>query len=244
MIFKFKQNKIILDCFTKEESILKTAPIDYAIKHIPDWWKQLSSSVISEDGFSPMPTAKKCVGIVDYYKHSIAIPLWSDLAIKIGEQNSYQWHFADNTTHAIVHDLKSQATGFLPNCGHMKIISPWLFQTKEELKWVWSHPNYSFKDNNDITSLPAIIDFKYQNGTNINIMLNLQEQKTILLNHGQVMAHITPMTDKKIEIVRHLVSEQEFNRLSGLNRNVTFLDKYKTIKQKTKKFSKCPFHKS
>jgi hypothetical protein len=52
------------------------------------------------------------------------------------------------------------------------------------------------------------------------------------------------MTDKKIEIVRHLVSEQEFNRLSGLNRNVTFLDKYQTIKQKTKQFSKCPFHKN
>jgi hypothetical protein len=242
MLFKFSKKKIVLDCFTKEEHVINYAPIDYAIKHMPDWWKNLPPTVLNDDGFSPRATTKKCIGISDYYKYSIVLPLWSDLSIRIAENKSYEWHFSDGETNAIVHDMANQATGFLSSYGHMKIVSPWAFKTKEDIKWVWTHPTYSFKDSSDITSLPAIIDYKYQTGTNINIMLNLNSPKTILIPHGQPLAHMVPMSDRKVEIVRHLVSEKEFRSIQSINRNITFIDKYQSIKQKTEKFSRCPFH--
>ena len=244
MIFKFKQNKIILDCFTQEDYVINYAPIDYAIKHTPIWWKELLPTVLNDDGFSPMATVKKCIGISDYFKYSIVMPLWSDLSIRIAENKSYQWHFSDGTTNAIVHDIANQATNFLNGYGHIKIISPWLFKTKENIKWIWTHPTYSFKDSSDITSLPAIIDYKYQTGTNINIMLNLSNLKNILIPHGEPLVYMIPMSEKKVEIVNHLVSEKEYKSIQSINTSISFIDKYAKIKNKTQKFSKCPFHKS
>ena len=63
------QKNIVLDCFTAEEYILKTAPIDFAVKHTPEWWKNLPISYV--DNFVDRGTTKKCNGIIDYYKHDL-----------------------------------------------------------------------------------------------------------------------------------------------------------------------------
>jgi hypothetical protein len=242
MIFQFPKKKIVLDCFTYNENILKTAPIVLAPKLIPDWWKKLPTSTY-KNSFFPMGTMRNCSGMVEYYKKSVAIPLWSDLAMNVNSEQGFIWQFSDRATEAHIHDISTEATGFLNNWGHFKIISPWFLSCKEDINWVWSHPTYSFPENNDVITPPAIVNFKHQHATNLNMLINLSKQKTITLLQGQPMIHLTPMSDRKVEVVRHLISIEEYNRKYSSMDMISFYNKYKTVTKRNKQFSDCPYHK-
>ena len=241
MLFKFPQKKIVLDCFTYDENIITTAPIVPAIKLIPDWWKTLPDGNIQNGNFYPHATMKNCVGMVDYYKKSFVIPLWSEMAISINSNGTYRWQFSDNTTAADTHDLQSQATGFLNNFGHIKIVSPWHIKSKENIHWVWSQPTYSFPNEQEFILPPAIVDYFYQSTTHINMLFSVDKTRLINIPHGQPMIHITPMTEKKIEIVRHLVSKDEYDRKKERNARISFVKKYAIKVKRIKQFNDCPF---
>lgn len=241
MIFKFIEKKIVLDCFTCKEIFLKTSPIEHATKHLPDWWKKLPPSYNDKNEFFPSPTMKNCMGLINYYKNSLAIPLWSEMCIKV-ENTQYWWQFSDQKTEAVVHDLTKQATGFLHNHGHIKIVAPWVIKTKESIDWVWSQPTYNFhKDNINIKVLPGTVNFYKERAVNINLLVPLEHDKIYTLPHGQVMAHLTPMSNKKVEIKRHLVSYEEFENINSHSTSISFINKYKTVNDSVEKFLKCPY---
>jgi hypothetical protein len=237
MIFKFPKSKITLDCFTTNETIIKTAPVDFATKHFPEWWKNLPSEYV--DGFFSRPTMKNCAGMNDLYGYSIAIPLWSDFALHTNN-NQFEWQFSDKKTNVGNHNIQKQANGFLPsNYSHLKIISPWNFKCKKDINWMWNTPFYNFSQYPDIVIPNAIINFKHQIKTNINFLFRSDEDKTILLKQGTPLVLLTPLTDKKIEIVRHLIDEKEFQNQKRTN--IAFTNVYKKIIKQTQKFSSCPF---
>jgi len=244
MLFKFPQKKIVLDCFTTNEHILKTAPIVPAVKLMPDWWKNLPKSYQGEGegSFFPKPTMKHCIGMVDYYTKSIVMPLWSDLAINIKSQTEYEWQFSDLFSTASPHNISQQASGFLSGYAHIKLNSPWIFNTKEHISWVWSHPVYSYPNSNSVVCFPAVLDYRMQHGTNINLLVNTDTPKTIIIPQGQPMVHMTPMSDRKVEIVRHLISKEELAQKTSDSTPITFLSKYRKIIDRTEQFSDCPYH--
>jgi len=244
MLFKFPQKKIVLDCFTTKSYAVEYAPINFAIKHIPDWWKNLPTSFVSDKNqFTEHGTMKGCVGMVDYYKKSIAVPLWSDLSIKIFQDKTFAWQFSDGETAAVQHPIKKQATGFLNSYEHLKIDSPWLFKSEKDIYWLWSHPTYNYAHSNDICSIPGITSFYHQHATNINIMINVEKEKKILIPQGKPMTLITPMSDRKVEIVRHLIGVEEFIKLRDRSTTIKFISKYKEIIKRRKQFADCPYHK-
>lgn len=243
MLFKFPQKKIVLDCFTDQEYLLKSAPIEHALRLAPEWWKVLPAAYSTPKSLGPKATMKKCAGFKDYYAKAIALPMWSDLLIQVNKDRSYQWQYSDRISDVQLHDTKTQAPGFLPDYGHMKLVSPWFLRTNESIGWVWTHPAYNFKDSNDLVSLPAVVDYQYQHGTGINLMVNLREPKQILIPHGQPMVLMLPMSDRKVKIERHLVSPEELTRIKSIHAHITFLDKYKNFKNRAEQFKKCPFHK-
>ena len=242
MIFKFPKKKIVLDCFTYYDHILTTAPIVPAMKLIPEWWKNLPNYFYDEHSKTERSTMRHCAGMVDYYKTSIVIPLWSDLLIDIKSCNQYKWSYSDGMSRAFNHDITNQATGFLNNYAHIKLETPWVFKTKENIKWVWSHPTYSFPNSHNIVSLPGVVNYFEQRSTNINLLFFAEKEIKILIPQNHPMVHITPMSDRKVEIVRHLISKQEFGRLSSAATDITFKQKYETIKKRQKQFENCPYH--
>lgn len=243
MIFKFLKKPIVLECFTSDEQVLETAPITSAAKQMPDWWKKLPNYYQKPNSFTPFATMKGCVGMIDYYTNSISIPLWSELHIKV-EGKQYWWQFSDPSSFATVHPLDVEANDFVQNHGHIKLTPPWLLKTKEDINWVWSQPIYSFhEDNIDLKIIPGILNLKNQMAININTLIPLNQTNIYKLNCGQVLAHLTPMSDRKVEVKRHLVDENEFKRLSGLRKPIAFLNKYKKIIKQKQKFSDCPYHK-
>lgn len=240
MLFKFPKKKLVIDCFTGEELILQTAPITNGMKQIPEWWKNLPTTY--DITFYKNATMKSCIGMVEYYKKSIVIPLWSDLTVSV-QGTQYDWQFSDRVSVAHIHDLTKQATGFVTNHGHMKLEAPWLIKTKEQVSWIWSQPLYSYaEDLLDIKFLPACVDISVIMKPNINMIFPLNQHRVYELKLGQPLIHLTPMTDREVKVVRHLVDYTEFNRLNNMQSRATFTKTFLTTVNRKKKFLDCPYH--
>jgi len=242
MLFKFPQKKIVLECFTTRQSILETAPVTPAVKHFPNWWKALPNSYREKSKLFEPPTMKSCAGMVDYYRKSIVLPLWSDLAVDIQKDlKEYRWQFSDGKSVVSYHDIDAQAKGFMASYVHLKIMSPWIFKCKEDINWVWSHPAYNYQDSNYVASLPAIVSYKQQSETNINILISNEKTQKILIPQGQPMVFMTPMSDRKVEIIRHLVSKEEYEKMLAPIERISFRHKFYNIVKRKEQFKDCPF---
>lgn len=240
MIFRFIQKKIVLDCFTSNQIAFETTPICQSIKLIPDWWKNLSQTYSNENDFVKYGTTKNCYGIIEYYRKSISIPLWSDFAISIDKNRNFKWQFIDGITVAQVHNLEKQATGFLPLYQHLKIHSPWLFKEKEGIKWLCSHPTYNYQDNNIVFALPGVLNFKDQHTTNINIMIDATSPREIILNNNTPIMNLIPATDRKVEIKNHLVDQKEIDKLT--TKLISFSNNFNILRKRKEETKKCPFN--
>ena len=82
----------------------------------------------------------------------------------------------------------------------------------------------------DITILPGVLNFKNQNTANINLFLERKNNK-FLIEHNTPLIYCIPLSDAKLEIKNHLVSDQEFKHLSHLaSYNFSFTGTYKKEK--------------
>lgn len=242
MIFFFKKKEIVLDCFCADEYLLRTQPVERSTRFYPEWWRKLDSNI--KEGKWPGSTIKRCVGFTDYFTNSFTIPLWSDLAIKIDENRLFEWQFSDKKSKADVHPPEQRGE-YLPESsyGHMKLISPWVFKTKEDIKFAWSSPIWNFDMPDSIIIPPAVLSFNIQHQSNVNLFVNLRDQKNLLIPFGQPMAQLLPMTERKVKLVRHLVDEKEIERIANIQSSVSFINKYRSIKNNLERFSDCPYHK-
>ena len=225
-MFFIRQKKIILDCFTCDKSVFDYAQIDYANNFYPKWLKSIDKNY--EDGLKITSTIKKCEGLLQTYQHGFIIPLWCDLAINV-ENKNYNWQFADFKTEVEVHSSKQWDNFADPTKqGHMKIISPWQIKTKDEIYFNYTAPywNLNLDDNFSIPS--GIVNYKYQYGTNINLFINLCQNRKINLEFGTPIAHVIPLSEKNIELKHHLISYFEWQNISP---KLKFNNQYNTKKR-------------
>jgi hypothetical protein len=240
MIFLFKKSKLVIDCFTHRPDVFNFSKIDYAHKFYPEWWKQTPKSVINN--FYEISTLKKCRGIIDNYKYGAMVPLWSDLAFNV-KNKQYQWQFSDFKTNGDTHPPKQWDMYADPtNYGHLKIESPWRINCKSDTKFYWTLPFWNHAIDIPYHVIPGMVEFKYNHGININIMINLQKDFMHTIKAYTPMAHMIPVSDKELVIKHHLISEEEFSNQVA-NTTLTFMNKYQTHKNNVdKQESKCPFN--
>jgi hypothetical protein len=106
---------------------------------------------------------------------------------------------------------------------------------------VW---NFNTNDTSEFIIPPAVVDFHYQHGNNINLFIKTDVKSEFLFPHGQPMAHLMPLTERKIVLKHHLLSYDEYNKFSAKQSLITFTGKYKKVKRilrAKEKESKCPF---
>jgi hypothetical protein len=241
-MFFLKRKKIIIDCLTTNALASELYYPDKAVNFYPDWWKSLPSTYKNtQNGFTDMATMKTCMGFTDYYQKSFFLPLWSDLKIKVDSKDSFRWQFSDSKSNAIPHEL-NQRKGFLENYNHLKIVSPWLFKSKFDVFFSVNQPIWSFNDNPQIIVPSALLEFKYQHETNVNMFFP-KTANEYLFEAGQPMMAFTPLTEKEVEFKTHLVDYEEFSKCYDLQNQVHFLNKYRKIRNKYKSLNKCPFKK-
>ena len=255
MMFFFKRKIIHLDCFTTESSVYELFPVDYSHKFYPDWWKKLPKQVNipeSQDtnnlniGF--VPTMKSCIGFTEFYQNSITIPMWTDMLIKVNKEKNYYDTFFSDTKTKINKHFPRQMEGLIDTQDylHFKIDSPWFFSCKNDVRFSWTQPSWNFNPIDKIVIPPAIIDYKYQIGTNINFFgkyVAENTKKDILIEAGQPMVNIIPLSERKLKFHNHLIGEDEYNKIvMPYKTQNTFHSVYNSRKKfLDKKETKCPF---
>lgn len=249
MFFFCKKPTIVVDCFLPSDlqHIAECSPITHATKHYPDWWRNLPAAQKEptvQGVFYETPTMKTCYGFFEYYKKSLAIPMWCELAIKVYPNRTFQWQFSDGVSVARIHPDSQRGTHMPSHSySHLKIVSPWLLKTKENIDWILTQPTYNFERPELFTVPPGLMNFKEQHATNIQLFINLKQAEEYIINRNQVIGHLTPLTEKRIEVKRHVVSIEEHNAIRCRGRTTQFVNKFLGDKRAREKFSDCPFSK-
>lgn len=235
MMHFFRRSKIHLDTFTCRKDVIEYAPVVNAIEVIPEWWKKLPKKVFIDGSTFPLPTMKTCIGMSSYYKNSVALPLWSELCIEANQDN-YAWQFSDRKSVAHMHD-PYQYDGFLgKNYGHLKLESPWVFETKSDIDWLLTDAIYNKTELVNYAIPPGLLNFSKQNNTNIQLFINLTNNHSFTIPlHTPVL--FTPLSDKKVVVHRHLISPEEFTRKRQMSSQITFINAYGV----SQKVVKCPY---
>ncbi len=243
-----RKSKIHLDCFTDRFDVLQYSPIQYGNKHFPEWWKKTppSETMVIPNGItSEFSTIKRCSGIIDFYKNSIAMPLWSDVKINIGtnKEEGVQWLFSDPESKFVEHHQSQWRTFIDPAIyAPLKFASPWLFNTKEDLNFLYVGNPYANDNFMDYNIPSAVLNFKYQFGTDINIIFKYGSVKrTIDFKVNDIMYNLFPLTESEVIIHNHY-DVDKYSKLSAVGGTLrTFIQKYRKNK-KILSQKECPYH--
>jgi hypothetical protein len=241
-MFFFKRSKVVVDCFTLNYGIEKLFPIQETNNFYPEWWKSLPKSYEKPNQWGlgiPQPTMKGCIGFINLYTHGFVLPLWTDLLMQT-TKDSWLYEFA--APNDIVSHDEQQFGEPINNYHHIKITSPWFLVEKSGINFMWTVPTFNNIENlGSYHILPGIMDYKYNIGTNINMLLPKTDNK-ILLKAGHPMAHIVPITDKAVELRTHVITQQELNKIEVRIYDSSFTKRYNVNKRILER--KCPFGRS
>jgi hypothetical protein len=247
MVFFFKKKEIVLNCFTYSSIAYDHAKIDYGKNYFPEWWK--NEPMHNEADY---PTIKYCVAFKDFYNKGIIIPSWFEIKFFINENNEYGWTSSNHDVGLDLSHPQSQFYGFSKENGfNVKLTSPWIFKTKEEIFFTWTSPTWSLRNNiNDFKILPGVISFKYQTGTNINLFVEKNENrsKEFHIEALTPLVILHPISERKLVIKNHLISKTEWDRKFNNGADQLFLQnnfqERVSLRKKVRDHidKKCPFH--
>jgi hypothetical protein len=246
-MFWFKSKEITVDCFTVSNLIHDGYRPKPAMEFVPEGWKTLPKTVgvrnISENSFAvPNATMKQCKGFINLFSSGFILPLFSDMVfdttqepmVKYAPSSLNYWHH---------HPSFQMWDGLYAGYKHVKILSPWSFVEKSGIKFAWNRCDWHDTENaGNYHVVSAVIDFKYQHSAQINLFV--KDNSHISLTAGQPMVHIIPLSEHKVKLKYHVISEKEHDSKFGsfVTKFVGNYNESKRIKQEVEsRESKCPF---
>jgi hypothetical protein len=230
MILKNLFSKIVLDAFTFEPNVAELFPIQSSIKFMPSWWKNLPMEYFGTSPYGapyPISTIKRCPGVIELYKRSLTMPLWADVALASREDGSWAFHSEWKGTVVESHPREQYGPAF-NNHIHLKFNSPWMIREKTGVHFCYNTPMWHEPDRWDQFFIaPGLIEFKYQRASHVNAFVG-RTNRNMLLNAGDPLVQLIPMTEKTIEVRSHVVSEQEHKNLwNETNKSFFFTNSYR-----------------
>lgn len=215
-MFIFRRKKLMVDFFTDVPWVEGVTDISMAGRSIPSWWKGLPKPKIQSGSPSEELNMRHCPGILDYFGKSLALPLWADFKIFLEPQgqSGFIYEFANPAYKAVEHPA-AQRGSFLPaqEYQHLKLESPWLAQCRESIDWVVSQPLWCFQDPSAVIAPPGVLNFNNTHETNVNLFFQRQKHtlQHIFIGAGTPLVFMTPMTDRKVVIRKHLLTKGELS---------------------------------
>lgn len=217
----FKHKEVVIDCYVDSERLAKNHPIKRSSKYLPEWWKQLSTTypIQTEAGLMrPVPTLKKCIGVLGLYKQGWILAAWSDILIKTNTDGSFVYEYPVGTSWSSVQThSRAQFSGAFKDYIHLKLISPWKLVDRNETgtKFLWTPTSWSlFDDQPEFRVLPGVVDYTNNIGTHVNFLLPTAD-KEYFIKAGTPLVHIVPLTEKKVTFETHSITAQELLQLSN-----------------------------
>jgi len=236
MIFLIKKRKVVIDMFTFRQMVFDAAKPKAAAHFYPQWWKDLKLEMPIPNSLFPTATMKRCMGLVDHYKYGIIQPLWSDYTVEAAQ---FSDTISTMSQHATI--LRGAYAPDSHYC-HMKLDNPWAARCKENVYFKWEQPTWSMPNLSSYILLPGTVEFNYQYSMNVNLLFIKGATKTThRLKFGQPLVHLTPMTDRPIDLRYHIVDREEYNRFMQGEKlsNVNRYREYRRVRESEE--SKCPF---
>lgn len=240
MIFKFKKPVITIDAFTYDEGTrIEVAPKPTS-KFIPKEFKRLPNKIPSMNNniIIEQATLKGCTGVLNLFTTGFIIPAWCDFNVQVDAGGSYQWNGAHRTLDVSDHPPQQLWEGFYPKHSHIKLHNPWVFREKTGVNFTWQGCIWHNYAHDNMVILPAVLDFKYQATTHVNMMIKHDSQ--LSMKAGDPLVQLIPVSDKKVEIKTHRVSYEEWDSMRF--NPVRWTDTYKLRKKAIDESErKCPF---
>ena len=244
----FRDNSIIvIDCFTNSSIAYEYFPISKFSEYRPKWWNNIPSSFdVDVPGTlrNKSATIKKCPGITNLFNKGFVIPSHCELSMEIKDNNgqpqfNYEFVEPNSKSKIDLHDQRQYLGVFDDNYIQAKIVTPWLIKEKTGVEFLLIEPTWFMDNPNTYTIPPGILDFKFQNNVNINLFMKFKTCR-VDIQPGTPLAQIIPLSDKKIKLNTHLISEEEYQKMFDLTQPFGWVSSYKKRKKIINKKT-CPF---
>lgn len=209
-MFFFKKSEVVVDCFTSRSEVFEYSKPQPAVNLHPSWWRSLPNPRDIDN-----TNMRYCPGYVELYRRGFMTTLWTDTKIFVSgnkdpEQN-WSIDFTDGRSQ-VDHHTNDQYMGFYPNnkCITLKLASPWFMKTKVKLDFLILDAAFN-RTTHDLYFVPAgYINFYAQASANSFLFFMRGDKDTyITLDAGTPLNHFVPLSDKKVKLAYHLVSEKE-----------------------------------
>lgn len=247
MLFWFKKKTVVLDCFTHLNFAYNIIPIERATKYIPDWYKKLKHTNVSNPYEPPFVSMKSCPGFRNYFSHSFALPMWDHIHVRVSKNDisvlcdSLTYNRHDNEQYGELLD-----TSYI----HFKMSTPWFINSKSDTKFIQTFPMWCYQAKHKpekILHCPGVVDFKTQSSTNVNIFIKRagekEEDYIVTFEPGVPLVFYTPLDKVEIKIKNHLLTKEEYNQKSAAIGSTISANRYYTYKkliEKRDEGKKCP----
>lgn len=244
----FHRSPVInIDCFTSLTNAHEFAPILAANRGKPEWIDKVSNPKF-EYYRNPhtnqleytKPNVKTCQGFLDLFNRGFILYNWSDYFIQVDEERGYDYHVKMGQP-PVHHDESQYAPGF-SNSYVMKLLSPWIARTKEDVTFAVVGNDWHINHNN-YRLVPGVLNFYTQCCTNV-FMTFPRKNAEFLIPMGEPFYHYIPLTEKKSKLHIHLVSDAEYQKQYISSRSTVYgWKKVRALKKSLSKRteSKCPF---
>ena len=243
-MFWFKPTKIVVDCFTYHHSIFDFYRPVKASNFIPDGWKALPKKVdlrcFPNNPESKMyvdgATAKTCVGFINLYRSGFILQNAVELNLEITKEGNLNAHSTDPMRPMQVsqHDTYQVWDTFYKDYAHIKLTPPWSIVEKTGVNFMFTKCTWNdthMADNFHV--LNGILDYKIQHNCAVNFYA--KKESIVKLYAGQPLAHIIPLSEKKIELRYHLISSEEYMHRFGFVPANRLYPEFERVKKQ------CPF---
>lgn len=246
-MFFFRRKKLVVDCFIDNQVIYDLFKIDHAHKVVPKGWKQLPPTVEVKslpDPKSketiPVPTSKRCVGMVNLFTTGFILPSWTDFKIEMTREGLFYKHDPMNSLDANPHPPFMYWEELYKGYQHVKISSPWLVKEKTGVHFTWNQCTYHNTERHaNFHALSAVIDFKAQYNTHVNVFI--KKGTTLTVEAGDPLIQMIPLSEHDVEIKTHLISGQEYNSIAdSFVKKSMWGGQHKALYNQQQE-SKCPF---
>jgi hypothetical protein len=234
-MFNSFKKEVVLHAYTDRASAYEYAQLYKASTDKPKWWKKLP---ILEDS-ARESNMKHCAGFNDLYAKAIMQPLWSDVAIRYAGQGEDWWEYqySDETSTAVVHP-EHQREGWAKSdeYQHIKLSSPWRLFCDDDVEFLFTNAAYENPNPLDWFVPNGVVNFKHQHSIEVNLFIKREiTPKDLFLPFRTPLGMYVPLTERKVRIEHHLVTDQEWQQINNKAvKNLTWQRSY--YKQK-----KCPF---
>lgn len=238
--FFSKGKPVYLDLYTNNKLAYDYFSVKATNKFVPEWWRELPAYHVDTDSglksaSNTYPTAKHCPGIVDTFKYTFGLPLWSDLTIAAKGGGEAEVKYPISSENDFVYGSGYRRGEFYREGKylHLELETPWQGVSSDtSVNWYYTpaswHYDAAITDN--LWFLPGILNFKYSHLTNFQLLMH-DFNHSVDLAAGTVMMYLVPMTEREV-IVRSHYDPEYFHDLTPLSLKMSFMNSY----QKKQKF--------